>query len=72
MGVFVLTLEEEGLRMKLPFKFNTSKTDLKVGGSMSQKGADIAGIILASSGLILALAIAAALIIWTIAQLHKT
>ena len=58
--------------MKLPFKFNTSKTDLKVGGSMSQKGADIAGIILASSGLILALAFAAALIIWAISQLHRT
>ena len=58
--------------MKLPFKFNTSKTDLKVGGSMSQKGADITGIILASSGLIIALAIAAAIIIWAVAQLHRT
>lgn len=58
--------------MKLPFKFNTSKTDLKVGGSMSQKGADIAGIILASSGLILALAFAVALIMWAISQLHRT
>ena len=39
---------------------------------MSQKSADIAGIILASSGLILALAIAAALTIWAISQLHRT
>ena len=58
--------------MKLPFKLNTSKTDLKVGGSMSPKGADIAGIILASSGLILATAVAAAVIILAIAQLLKT
>ncbi|ERL54944.1 hypothetical protein [Psychrobacter aquaticus] len=57
--------------MKLPFNFNTSKTDLKVGGGMSQKGADIAGIILASSGLIVALAVAAALIILAIAQLNR-
>lgn len=39
---------------------------------MSQKGSDIAGIILASSGLIVALAFAAALIILAIAQLHRT
>lgn len=38
---------------------------------MSQKGADIAGIILASSGLIVALAVAAALIILAIAQLNR-
>lgn len=58
--------------MKLPRNFNTSKSDLKVGGSMSQKGADIAGIILASSGLILALAIAIALILLAIAQLYRS
>lgn len=57
--------------MKLPIKFNTSKSDLKVGGRMSERGADIAGIILASSGLVLSLAFAVAIIVFAIHKVYK-